>query len=186
MRLAPAALLCKRVLLLALSNREPFAESLSEIVTGFGSSRLATGVLSQSKQTTHPGDNFRYLTCIRTCVKGFSSMTEPQLTAVAIQPESTRTPAFNFIQSSTLVVERVGAWAGDTAQQFGVLVAVLMAPAVFSVYAFAVWALASNLGFTDTFIFTSGALSNWLIWLALAVMVHMAATVLKRHTRLDR
>jgi hypothetical protein len=113
-------------------------------------------------------------------------MTEPQLTAAAIQPESTRTPAFNFIQSSTLVVERVGAWAGDTAQQFGVLVAVLMAPAVFSVYAFAVWALASNLGFTDTFIFTSGALSNWLIWLALAVMVHMAATILKRHTRLDR
>jgi hypothetical protein len=119
-------------------------------------------------------------------VKGFASMIEPQVTAVAIQQESTRTPAFNVIQTSTLVLQRAGAWAGDTAQQFGVLVAVLMAPAVFSVYSFAVWALAANLGFTDSFVFQSGALSNWLIWFGIAVLVHLAAVILKRHTRLER
>jgi hypothetical protein len=122
------------------------------------------------------------------CVKGLELMTEPHVTAVAIHPEANRTQALgaSVIQSSTLVVERVGAWAGDTAQQFGVLVAVLMAPAVFSIYAFAVWALADNLGFTDTFVFQAGALSNWMIWLGIAVLVHMASVVLKRHTRLEK
>jgi hypothetical protein len=60
-----------------------------------------------------------------------------------------------------------------------------MAPAVFSAYAFVVWSLAANLGWTDSFIFTSGALSNWLVWLALAIVVNVAASILQRHSRLE-
>ena len=84
-----------------------------------------------------------------------------------------------------LAVGRVGVWAGDTAQQFGMLVAVLMGPAVFSAYAFAVWALAANLGWTDTFVFLAGPLSNWIMWLGVAVLVNTAAAILKKHTRID-
>jgi hypothetical protein len=84
-----------------------------------------------------------------------------------------------------LTLSRVGVWAGDTAQQFGVLVAVLMGPAVFSAYAFAAWALAANLGWTDSFIFTTGALSNWIIWMGMAILVNTAAAILKKHTQAD-
>jgi hypothetical protein len=82
-------------------------------------------------------------------------------------------------------LDRVGVWAGDTAQQFGVLVAVLMGPAVFSAYAFAAWALAANLGWTDSFIFRTGALSNWIIWMGMAVLVNTAAAILKKHTQAE-
>jgi hypothetical protein len=61
-----------------------------------------------------------------------------------------------------------------------------MAPAVFLAYAVAIWALAADLGWTDTFMFTTGALSNWLIWLGVAILVHTAASILKKHTRVER
>ena len=72
------------------------------------------------------------------------------------------------------------AWASDTAQRFGALVAALMGPAVFLAYAFAFWSLAASLGWTNTFVFSAGPLSNWLVWLGIAVLVNVAATILKR------
>lgn len=116
-------------------------------------------------------------------------MTEPRATAVTIQQEPARATALSLVQATTLVVERASAatlgWAGDTAQQFGVLVAVLMGPAVFCAYAIALWALAGNLGWSDSFMFSAGPLSNWLIWLMLAVLVNSAASILKKHARTD-
>jgi hypothetical protein len=76
----------------------------------------------------------------------------------------------------------LGIWASDIAQQFGALLAALMGPAVFSSYVFALWSLADNLGWTDTFVFQNGPLSNWLIWLGLAILINVAATILRRHT----
>ncbi len=113
-------------------------------------------------------------------------MIEPRAaTAVTIQQESVQAPAMRFVQATMLVARRVGVWAGDTAQQFAMLVAILMGPAVFSAYAFAGWALAGNLGWTDTFLFNSGALSSWIIWAGMAVLVNTAAAILKRHTRVE-
>jgi hypothetical protein len=112
-------------------------------------------------------------------------MIEPRATAVTIEREPVPVPAISFVQATLLAVSRVGTWAGDTAQQFAMLVAVLMGPAVFLGYAFAVWALAGNLGWTDTFLFTSGAFSNWLVWVSIAVLVNTAAAVLKKHTRVE-
>lgn len=108
---------------------------------------------------------------------------EPRSTAVAIRAENTRSWLAVVLQASVLVIERVGVWAGDIAQQFGALVSILMAPAVLSAYSFAAWSLAGNLGWTDSFVFQAGPLSNWLIWLGLAILVNMAASILRRHTR---
>ncbi len=108
-------------------------------------------------------------------------MPEPRTTAIAISTETPRTS--ELLQSSGTLLTRTGAWATDTAQEFGALVAALMGPAVFSGYAFAVWSLAANLGWTNTFLFTSGPLSNWLVWLTIAIMVNVAASILKKHTR---
>ena len=110
----------------------------------------------------------------------------------------TRTPAIDVVigparawtltalQATGSTLSRGAAWAGDTAQKFGALVSALMGPAVVSVYALALWSLASNLGWTDTFVFSSGPLSNWLVWLAMAILVHLAAGILRRHTQSEK
>lgn len=113
-------------------------------------------------------------------------MIEPRVTAVPMERQPAPVPAIGIWQASTLAIGRVGVWAGDTAQQFGLVVAVMMGPAVFSAYAFAAWALAANLGWTDTFLFASGALSNWIIWLGVAILVNTAAAILKKHTGAEK
>ena len=90
-----------------------------------------------------------------------------------------------FSQATLLAVSRAGTWAAGTAQEFGSAVAVLMGPAVLSAYAFAVWSLTADLGWTDSFPFAAGPLSNWMIWLAGAVALHMASHVLNRHQSRD-
>ena len=113
-------------------------------------------------------------------------MFEPQATAIAIRVEPVRAWTVEILQTTVTALVRAGSWAVDTAQQFGSLLSVLMGPAVFSAYVFAVWSLSSNLGWTSTFLYTSGPLSNWLVWLALAILIHVAADVLKRRIRLEK
>ncbi len=110
---------------------------------------------------------------------------EPRSNVVALRAENSRSWSNVVLQSSGLALERVGVWAADTAQQFGALVAALMGPAVVSMYAFTAWSLAANLGWTDTFIFTTGPLSNWMIWLVAAVLLTMAAGILRKHSRTE-
>ncbi len=111
-------------------------------------------------------------------------MPETRTSAIAIRTEEQR--AATILQSTTSgVLSRTAAWAGDTAQEFGAVVSALMGPAVFSAYAFAAWSLAANLGWTDTFLFASGPLSNWLVWLGIAILINLAASVLRRHTEAE-
>ena len=112
--------------------------------------------------------------------RGTNKMPETRTTAIAITSEAPRSAG--FVQSTGNVLAKTGAWASDTAQEFGALVSALMGPAVFSGYALAAWSLASNLGWTDNFLFPSGPLSNWLVWLSIAILVNLAASVLRRRT----
>jgi hypothetical protein len=111
--------------------------------------------------------------------------TQPTATAAVVaipaQPERAWTSA--VVRGVTAATVRTGVWAGDTAQKFGALVSALMAPAVFSAYALAAWSLAGNLGWTDSFMFTSGPLSNWMVWAGLAVLMSVASSILRRHTQ---
>ena len=75
-----------------------------------------------------------------------------------------------------------GQWAGDTAQKFAALLADLLGPAVFLGYAMTAWSLTTNFGWTQAFLFSAGPMSNWMVWLALTVLLNFAASVLKRHT----
>jgi hypothetical protein len=110
-------------------------------------------------------------------------MSEPRSTAVAIVTAPARAWTTGLLQTTTAGVSRAGVWAADTAQQFASVVAVLLGPAVFCGYALAAWSLASNLGWTDTFLYTTGPLSNWLIWTGIAILMHIATHVLRRHTK---
>lgn len=107
----------------------------------------------------------------------------PTATAITVRIEPAKVWTAGLLQAIGAGVKNLGAWATDTAQQFGALLAALMGPAVFSAYVFAVWSLADNLGWTDTFVFHSGPLSNWLIWLGFAILINIAATILRRHTQ---
>ena len=103
-------------------------------------------------------------------------MSESRSTAVAIQASGARIWLSGIQRSAG----QLGSWAADTAQQFGAVVSALMGPAVLSVYSFAAWSLADNLGWTDSFICRTGAFSNWLVWLALALLVNSASVILRR------
>jgi hypothetical protein len=113
-------------------------------------------------------------------------MPESRTTAIAVLTEPARLWTVSALQAAGNTVSHGLEWAGDTAQKFGALVSALMGPAVVSVYALALWSLASNLGWTDTFVFSRGPLSNWLVWLAIAVLVHLAAGILRRHTQSEK
>ena len=104
------------------------------------------------------------------------------VTAIAIETKPEGASISQVLQSTGNVLSHAGKWAGETAQQFGALVSALMGPAVVSAYVFAFWSLAQDLGWTDTFVFSKGPLSNWFIWMALAILVTLAAGILRRHT----
>jgi hypothetical protein len=104
-------------------------------------------------------------------------------TAVTVRVEPAKVWTAGIVQSIPAGAKSLGRWASETAQQFGALLAALMGPAVFSSYMFAVWSLANNLGWTDTFVFHNGPLSNWLVWLGLSILIHIATTILLRHTQ---
>ena len=113
-------------------------------------------------------------------------MSEPRSLAIASPVELVRTRSAGFLQSAGNVLGRAAKWAANTAQTFGSVVSVLMGPAVFSAYAFAFWSLAANLGWTNTFVYAAGPLSNWLIWLGMAVLLHVASQILKRRAQIER
>jgi hypothetical protein len=115
-----------------------------------------------------------------------NDMPESRTTAIAVLTQPARIWTLSALQAAGNTVSHGLEWAGDTAQKFGALVSALMGPAVVSVYALAVWSLASNLGWTDTFVFSTGPLSNWLVWLAIAILVNLAAGILRRHTQSDK
>jgi hypothetical protein len=108
---------------------------------------------------------------------------EPRISAVAIQSEPERAWIGNFFREVTEVLAKTGTWATNTAQHFAALLSALMGPAVVSAYALALWSLSSYLGWTSSFLFVAGPLSNWIIWLGIAIAVHISAEVLKRHTQ---
>jgi hypothetical protein len=115
-----------------------------------------------------------------------NDMPESRTTAIAVLTEPARIWTLSALQAAGNTVSRGVEWAGDTAQKFGALVSALMGPAVVSVYALAVWSLAASLGWTDTFVFSTGPLSNWLVWLAIAILVNLAAGILRRHTQSEK
>ncbi len=110
-------------------------------------------------------------------------MVEPRETAAAIRVEPVRVWSSSVLQAGSAVLTRAGSLAGETAQRFALGVASLMGPAIFLAYSVAAWSLASGMGWTGTFLYSEGPLSNWLVWLGIAILVHVAASLLRRRTQ---
>ncbi len=110
-------------------------------------------------------------------------MVEPQDTALVVRVEPVRAWSNTVLQTANGALSKAGFLAVDTAQRFASVVSALMGPAIFLAYSLAAWSLAANMGWTGSFLYSEGPLSNWLVWLGIAVLVHVAADVLKRRTR---
>jgi hypothetical protein len=113
-------------------------------------------------------------------------MPETRNNAVAIRTEPARIWTIGVLQGSINFFAQTAAWSVDVAQRFAALLSAVMGPAVLVAYVFAAWSLASNLGWTGSFPYSSGPLSNWLIWTGIAIAVHVAADILRRHTRTEK
>ena len=49
-------------------------------------------------------------------------------------------------------------------------------PAALSAYVFACWALTANVGLTRAFPWSTGPLSNWMVWFGLALLLNLVAS----------
>jgi hypothetical protein len=71
--------------------------------------------------------------------------------------------------------------ANDDLRYYIELIALVAAgPTVLSAYVFAVWGLTANIGLTNSFPWSAGPLSNWMIWLGLALLLNLVALNLHR------
>jgi hypothetical protein len=61
---------------------------------------------------------------------------------------------------------------------------VVTLPTVLSAYVFAVWSLTATIGLTDGFPWSTGPLSNCLIWLGLAALLNLLASKFQRRNEL--
>jgi hypothetical protein len=113
-------------------------------------------------------------------------MSETQPTAIAVTAEQVRPIPAGLLRVLATAVRQSANWAGTTAQQLGEIVSALMGPAIVCAYAFAAWSLAANAGWTNTFIFSSGPLSNWFVWLLIAALINLASSILRRHGSSER
>src|SRR5271170_360572 len=89
----------------------------------------------------------------------------------------------NCLQSSMRQVLLTNISAGtnhDLRYYVSLLAYLATGPTVLSLYVFAVWCLTSDLGLTSSFPWPAGPLSNWLIWLVLALVANLAVSNLKR------
>jgi hypothetical protein len=68
----------------------------------------------------------------------------------------------------------------DLRYYMALIALVVTGPTVLSAYVFAVWGLTANIGLTNSFPWTAGPLSNWLIWLGLALLLNLLAWNLHR------
>jgi len=56
----------------------------------------------------------------------------------------------------------------------------LLTPVAVVSYVLAVWRLGADLDWMESFFITSGLLSHWQVWLALAILIQMMAAYLTR------
>jgi hypothetical protein len=59
--------------------------------------------------------------------------------------------------------------------QMALVALMITGPTLLSAYVFAVWCLTANMRLTNSFPWSAGPLSNWMIWLCLALLLNIIA-----------
>lgn len=112
-------------------------------------------------------------------------MTESRSVAITERLQLVVNSAETLVQPAVTALGRTRSAAVSVAQENGAALSALLAPISILAYSLSGWALTASLGWTDSFAFSDGPLSNWLIWLALGLSISFSASVLKRQGHKD-
>lgn len=72
------------------------------------------------------------------------------------------------------------------ALKFGAFLSTILSPVSLIAYVFAVWRLASDVGWTAPFAIRAGFFSHWLVWLSTGLVLSLCASILKRQPASSR
>ena len=64
----------------------------------------------------------------------------------------------------------------DLRYHLALIMLVVTGPTALSAYVFAIWDLTANMGLTNSFPWSTGPLSNWMIWIGLALSLNIVAS----------
>jgi hypothetical protein len=68
----------------------------------------------------------------------------------------------------------------NEAPETGAVLQALLGPIVLITYVLGTWDLTASMGFTRAFPWSAGPLSNWLVWFALGLLLHLGSLHLSR------
>lgn len=71
-------------------------------------------------------------------------------------------------------------------RRLALVTSMVMTPASLLAFALGSWRLAADLNWTDRFVIASGAFSHWQVWIAIAFLLQVVASLLGRYSEDDR
>jgi hypothetical protein len=77
---------------------------------------------------------------------------------------------------------RIGKWYGKN-RQVALAIAALLTPAALLASVFAIWRIAADMNWTNSFAIASGLFSHWQVWLGAAVLLQLCSRLLNRYGR---
>jgi hypothetical protein len=78
---------------------------------------------------------------------------------------------------------KLGSRSPERARQTALAAAALLTPAAVIASALAMWRIAADLKFTNSFAISAGLFSHWQVWLAAAAALQLCSRVLNRYGR---
>lgn len=71
-------------------------------------------------------------------------------------------------------------------RRLALVTSMVMTPASLLAFALGSWRMAADLNWTDRFVIANGAFSHWQVWIAIAFLLQVAASLLSRYSENDR
>jgi hypothetical protein len=82
-----------------------------------------------------------------------------------------------------LIEQAIAATNSAFRRQFANVLVSFLTPASMLALVFGLWRVSADLGWTESFVISSGLFSHWQVWMALAIALKMAASSLQAQTR---
>jgi hypothetical protein len=78
---------------------------------------------------------------------------------------------------------KLGSKRTERGKKTALIAAAMLSPAALVASVLALWRIAADLNFTNSFAIPNGLFSHWQVWLAAAVLLQLCSRVLNRYAR---
>jgi len=78
---------------------------------------------------------------------------------------------------------KLGSKRAERGKQTALMAAAMLSPAALIASVLAIWRIAADLNFTNSFAIATGMFSHWQVWLATAVVLQLCSRMLNRYAR---